>query len=187
MDKWLFATKNHHKLEEAIQICAGKVALEGLAEDLPEAPEPYSTLYDNALAKASFYYDRLQKPVIAEDSGLFVVALGGAPGVRSARYGGPERLLTVLQGLSQREAYFTAVIVAYWAPNSYSFYTGYCAGYIAHELRGEGGFGYDPVFIPLGETRTLAELGPSWKNRYSHRAQAFQKFLQEVTRFTKAP
>ncbi|GIV24277.1 MAG: RdgB/HAM1 family non-canonical purine NTP pyrophosphatase [Bacteroidia bacterium] len=187
MAKWVFATKNSHKLEEALQICEGKLILEGLAADLPEAPEPYNTLYENALAKASFYYGKLQEPVIAEDSGLFVVALRGSPGAKAARYGGPVRLLETLQGQHERRAYFAAVIVAYWGPNAYRFYTGYCAGHIAYELRGEAGFGYDPVFIPLGETRTLAELGPTWKNSYSHRAQAFQKFLQSVTRFTKAP
>lgn len=177
--EWVFATSNLHKLLEAQEIAGEGLRLVGLPAGAPEAPEPHGTLYANALAKAAFYASWLGRPVLAEDSGLFVPALGGQPGVHSARYGGPLRLLEALQGCSHRQAYFVAVLVAYWGVAQYSFYVGYLPGQITEAPRGTEGFGYDPVFCPQGHTHTIAQLGSSWKARYSHRARAFQQFLAE--------
>jgi len=179
--EWVFATRNPHKVAEVQGIVGGVLRLVALPSDLPEAEEPYDSLYANALAKAAFYGGLVGRPVLAEDSGLFVVELGGQPGVHSARYGGPLRLLEAMKGLQQRRAYFAAVVVAWWSPTEYRFFTGYLPGYVADTLRGEGGFGYDPIFIPAGESRTVAELGEAWKRRYSHRAQAFQKAVASLT------
>jgi len=180
-DKWVFATKNPHKLAEVQAIVGEVLRLEALPADLPDAEEPYDTLHTNALAKAAFYGGLLRRPVLAEDSGLFVVALGGQPGVRSARYGGPLRLLQAMEGVALRRAYFAAVVVAWWSPSKYRFFTGYLPGRVAEAPRGEGGFGYDPIFLPAGESRTVAELGEAWKRVHSHRAQAFQKAMAYLT------
>lgn len=180
MDKWVFATKNPHKLEEVRSITEGALRIESLPLEAPEAPEPYDTLYANALAKAAFYADWLGRPVVAEDSGLFVPALGGLPGVRSARFGGPQRLLELLGETPHRSAYFVAVVVAYYSPGAYQFFTGHCMGEIGQMLRGTTGFGYDPVFIPTGEEGTVAELGEGWKRRHSHRALAWRRFLEAL-------
>lgn len=177
--EWIFATHNPHKLAEAQVLVEGRLSLVGLPEGLPEAPEPYDTLYANALAKAAFYGSKLGRPVLAEDSGLFVPALGGQPGTQSARYGGPLRLLEALKGCAQRRAYFVAVLVAYWGPGEYRFYVGHLPGVIAEAMQGTEGFGYDPVFLPQGHTLTVAQLGSAWKVCHSHRAQAFRQFLAE--------
>ncbi len=178
--EWVFATSNSHKLAEAQAIVGERLRLVGLPTGAPSAPEPYDTLYANALAKAAFYASWLGRPVLAEDSGLFVPALEGRPGVQSARYGGPARLLEALQGCAHRRAYFVAVLVAYWGAERYRFFVGYLPGQITHSLRGIEGFGYDPVFCPEGHTETLAELGEAWKVRYSHRARAFQQLLAQL-------
>lgn len=171
-EQWIFASANPHKLAEVQAICPVKP----LPVGLPPAPESHDSLHANALEKAAFYASLLQQPVVAEDSGLFVPALGGLPGVQSAHYGGPARLLEAMRAIPQRRAYFAAVVVAYRSPAEYTFFTGYLSGTIATEIRGSHGFGYDPIFIPQGETQTLAELGPTWKNLHSHRAQAFRAF-----------
>lgn len=181
VDKWVFATKNPHKFSEVQAILGEGILLAPLPSDAPEAPEPYHTLYENALAKAAFYADWLGgAQVIAEDSGLFVPALGGQPGVRSARFGGPQRLLEVMTGISNRKAYFVAVVIAYCSSGAYWFETAVWHGSIAETLQGEEGFGYDPVFIPEGETRTVAQLGDAWKRRHSHRSRAFHRLLARI-------
>lgn len=175
-ETWIFGTRNPHKLAEARMLLNDLLCLQPLPPHLPTAPEPYNTLYENALAKARFYAERGFAPLIVEDSGLFVPALGGEPGVRSAHYGGPQRLLSAMQGISQRKAYFAAVLLAYEGPHTYRFFTGIWWGQIAHEAAGNEGFGYDPVFIPEGSSYTVAQLGYSYKIHHSHRSQAFRKF-----------
>lgn len=173
---WIFATKNPHKLLEVQAIFGDALGLRALPGGLPTAPEVGQTLYENALQKAEFYYARVGGPLLVEDSGLFVPALGGLPGVHSATYGGPMRLLEAMRGVSRRQAYFVAVVLAYLGPGRYYFFLGHWAGAIAWEARGETGFGYDPVFIPKGQSQTVAELGPAYKQQHSHRSQAFRKF-----------
>ncbi|MEN3041681.1 MAG: RdgB/HAM1 family non-canonical purine NTP pyrophosphatase [Bacteroidia bacterium] len=180
MDRWIFATKNPHKLSEVLQILQGRLQIVPLPAEVPEAPEPYDTLYDNALFKAAFYEARLGVPVIVEDSGLFVPSLGGKPGVHSARFGGPDRLLESMHGISHREAYFVAVMVAYWGAHDYIFAQGVWHGRIAQEKAGVEGFGYDPIFIPQNQTKTVAELGEPWKLQHSHRTRALQRLLEKL-------
>ncbi|MCX8111889.1 MAG: non-canonical purine NTP pyrophosphatase [Bacteroidia bacterium] len=181
MDKWVFATKNPHKFSEVCQIVGSAICIETLPPDVEEAPEPYSTLYENALSKAAFYADRLRLPVIAEDSGLFVPALGGRPGVHTARLGGPERLLELMQGVQDRRAYFVSVMVAYRSPDQYLFSTGFWQGSIALKPAGQAGFGYDPVFVPHGYSDTVAQLGVAWKLQHSHRTRALHKLLVQLS------
>ncbi len=128
--------------------------------------------------------------VIADDSGLEVTGLGGLPGIHSARYAGAKardsenvaKLLKMMQirNVSDRSAQFRAVIVAY-SPSGEEFqYEGIMKGQISAKVAGIHGFGYDPVFIPEGQTQTLAELGPGYKNQHSHRALAFKNFLENL-------
>ncbi|MCS6896083.1 MAG: RdgB/HAM1 family non-canonical purine NTP pyrophosphatase [Bacteroidia bacterium] len=180
-DKWIFATKNPHKLSEVQDILQGQLEIDALPAHIPEAPEPYESLYDNALFKAAFYESHLKQPVIVEDSGLFVPSLGGRPGVHSARFGGPDKLLEAMRDMSQRDAYFVAVMVAYYGPCKYTFAQGIWHGRIARVKAGSGGFGYDPVFIPDKQTATVAELGVEWKLRNSHRARALHRLLKQLS------
>ncbi|MCS7161809.1 MAG: non-canonical purine NTP pyrophosphatase [Bacteroidia bacterium] len=177
MTTWILATQNPHKLTEAQQIVGSAVRLLPLPPGLPAAEEHEPTLYGNALAKARFYRPYVAYPVLAEDSGLFVPALGGKPGVQSARYGGPERLLQELPPEAELYAYFAAVVVAYFSEETYYFFHGLWEGRLSRERRGTEGFGYDPIFIPAKEQRTVAELGQAWKVQHSHRAQALRKWL----------
>ncbi len=174
-ETWTFATQNPHKLAEARLILQDLICLQPLPPHLPAAPEPHHTLYENALAKARFYAEMGFGPLIVEDSGLFVPALGGDPGVHSAEYGGPQRLLSAMRSISQRQAYFAAVLLAHQGPHNYRFFTGIWWGQIAHEAAGNEGFGYDPVFIPAGASQTVAQLSSSYKAYHSHRSQAFRK------------
>ncbi len=173
---WVFATQNPHKLAEVQALLGDAVPLEALPSSMAIAPESGDTLYANALQKAEFYYERVGKALLVEDSGLFVLALGGQPGVHSATYGGPSRLLEAMRGQSHRQAYFVAVVLAYLGPRAYYFFTGYWLGEIAWQAEGEMGFGYDPVFIPAGQSQTVAALGLGYKLQHSHRSQAFRKF-----------
>jgi XTP/dITP diphosphohydrolase len=147
------------------------------ADGYPE--EGSDSYYENARAKAA--YGRSVGPrdawMLGEDSGLEVQALGGAPGIRSARYGGEgaeaiERLLRELRGLERREARYVCELVLLGAGGEELRGTGELRGRIVEEPRGTEGFGYDPVFVPEGEERTVAELGNDWKSRNSHRARA---------------
>lgn len=173
---WHLATQNPHKIQE-IQQLLPQVTWVSLPPNTPQAEEKGTTFYENALEKAKFYSRYVEGPLIAEDSGLVVVGLGGAPGVESATWGGPTLLLKQMQNHSCRLAYFVCVVVAYYQ-GSYRFFQGVELGEIAYSLRGDKGFGYDPVFIPKGQHATYAELGAAYKNRFSHRARAFHSFAQ---------
>jgi len=141
---------------------------------------------ENARAKAA--YGRELQPdawVLGEDSGLEVGALGGAPGIRSARYGAEggeaiERLLGELRGAEDRAARYVCELVLLGPGGEELRGSGLLEGGIAEEPRGSEGFGYDPVFVPAGEERTVAELGNEWKSRNSHRARATQALLGEA-------
>ncbi len=154
----------------------------GIAEELPETGD---TLEANALQKARYVFDRCGLPCIADDTGLEVDALGGAPGVYSARYAGPGRdaaanmtlLLKELQGVADRKAGFRTVI-AYVDTRGEQLFEGAVRGTITEAPRGAGGFGYDPVFLPHMSDLTFAELDPMRKNAISHRGQAVWKLVR---------
>jgi XTP/dITP diphosphohydrolase len=182
-----FATNNKHKLEE-IQALVGSqfriVSLEdiGCKEELAEDQD---TLEGNSLQKAEYVFKKYGVPCFADDSGLEVEALGGAPGVYSARYAGPQRshddnmtlLIRNLEGKANRNAQFRAVITLLSKQGQQQF-EGILKGTIQLARKGSGGFGYDPIFIPLGFSKTLAEMSMEEKNKISHRAMAVQKLVE---------
>jgi XTP/dITP diphosphohydrolase len=166
-------SQNPHKLEEL------RAALPDWELELLEAdgyPEEVGATYlENARAKAIFGRTRVESEVwtIGEDSGIEAAALGGRPGIQSARWAddGVARLLEELAGVEDRRARYVCELVC-WTPAGELRGTGILEGTLAHAPSGEEGFGYDPIFVPLGETRTVAELGNDWKRRHSHRARA---------------
>lgn len=191
--KLVFATNNAHKLEEISSILGDKIELLSLKdigchEDIPETAD---TLEGNALLKSSFIYRNYGLNSFGDDTGLEVEALGGAPGVYSARYAGGEghdsqanmrKLLRELEGVENRKARFRTVISLILDGKEYLF-EGIINGEIIKEKRGGSGFGYDPIFKPEGYEQTFAELGAEVKNEISHRALAVKKlaqFLKEI-------
>lgn len=151
--------------------------------DLPEPEETGKTFYENAVLKARTAAIKSGKPALADDSGLSVKALGGAPGIYSARWAGPEKdfaramkkLHEQLGDSPDRSAAFICVLVLAWPDGHVESFEGRVAGKIIWPPRGDQGFGYDPVFQPDGHERTFAEMGPEDKQRLSHRARAFEK------------
>lgn len=189
----IFATNNRHKVEE-IQAAIGNTIKIRTLQDVGinfDIPEPYDTLEANALEKARTIHKMTYTNCFSEDTGLEVEALNGDPGVKSARYAGNEKdfqknidkLLRNLETADNRNARFRTVISLIWNDKDYLF-EGSCDGRIIHAQRGEQGFGYDPVFIPLGAEKTFAEMTMSEKNQYSHRRKAADKlvlFLQNIS------
>ena len=179
--KLVFATNNKHKLEEMRAILGGKVELLSLSDiDChDEIPETADTLEGNALIKARYIFDKYGLSCFADDTGLEVDALDGAPGVYSARYAGENndsvanvaKLLHNLTGKSCRDAQFRTVI-ALILNGEEKLFDGIVRGSISEECRGVGGFGYDPVFVPEGYTLSFAEMSAEEKNSISHRARA---------------
>lgn len=188
MDKLYIATKNKGKVKE-IQFVLKDTGIEVLsladAPEIPDIPETGSTFEENAFIKAKAVYDIIHAPVLADDSGLEVDHLNGAPGIFSARYAGEHasdsnnctKLLTVMNDVENRGAGFKCVLVLYDG-NSKHVFNGVCRGSINHEPKGENGFGYDPLFIPEGYTQTFAELDAVTKNSVSHRGKALIKLKQ---------
>jgi XTP/dITP diphosphohydrolase len=180
--KIILATRNANKIVEIRKIIGDLVETQMIGDFVKvDIPEFGRSLLDNSLAKAAFAYRLCGKPSLADDSGLFVESLDGEPGIYSSRYGkdDAERIARLLRNLGKeqkRRAAFRVVFVYYYTDGKYEVFEGECVGRIAPSARGTEGFGYDPVFIPRGYKRTFAELGPSVKNRISHRAQALQKF-----------
>ena len=181
-----FATNNKHKLEEVRFAVGGNFIILSL-EDIhcfEELPETRDTLEGNALQKAEYVFDKYHVPCFADDSGLEVDALNGAPGVYSARYAGPQRdhndnidlLLKNLHGQPNRLAKFRTVI-ALLGFNGKHLFDGAVDGQIIHTRKGTQGFGYDPVFVPKGYTQTFAEMSLAEKNTLSHRAKAIAKLV----------
>lgn len=206
MKKIVFATNNLHKLEEIRQILGSSMEVVSLADigchaDIPETAD---TLEGNALQKAQYVWDHYHMSVFADDTGLEVDALDGAPGVHSARYAegtdhnseaNMEKLLRELNGKTSRKAHFCTVIALLLAedgneaeaakdeeaakapcttPKEHLF-EGRVDGTIATEKRGTAGFGYDPLFVPDGYDQSFAQLGTDIKNTISHRARAVEK------------
>ena len=181
----IFATGNRHKLEEAQQILGDKYTLKtpadfGITEDIPETAD---TIEGNALQKVQYIWDKVHMPCFADDTGLFVDALDGAPGVRSARYAGEDKkaednvkkLLQEMDGRTDRSARFRC-IVALMMDGQPKLFEGKVEGVITTAPSGNGGFGYDPIFAPekYGKERTFSELTAQEKNEISHRGEAMR-------------
>ncbi len=188
MNTLIVATSNLNKLKELREMLLGVEVL-GL-KDLDifeEIPETGATLEENALIKARYLFDIIQKPVMAEDTGLEVSSLGGAPGVYSARYAGPNndpeanmnKLLDNLKDKDDRKARFRTVI-AYISNDEELLFEGVVNGHISHEKMGHEGFGYDPIFIPEGFDMSFAQMDKYKKNEISHRGRALRNFLNRL-------
>lgn len=187
MKKLVFATNNQHKLEEARAITAGKFELLSLADiDChDDIPETAPTLEGNALIKARWIFDRYGFDCFADDTGLMVDALGGEPGVLSARYAGPghdseanmKKLLANMEGKADRKAHFSTAVALILDGKEYLF-EGRVDGTIASEPGGENGFGYDPVFVADETGRRFAEMTAEEKNSISHRGRAMRKLAE---------
>jgi len=187
MNKLIFATHNKHKLEEVSAMLKNFVNVLGLSElnFFEDIPETADTLQENALQKAQFVKDKLGYDCFADDTGLEVDALNGAPGVFSARYAGEpsnsekniDKLLDALKNSDNRTAQFRTVI-ALLQGTDVQYFEGIIHGKIATERHGTGGFGYDAVFIPDGYNKTFAELSPEEKNAISHRGLAVEKLVE---------
>lgn len=185
MTVFVLATANPHKAAEITEVLAGVVELVPRPPEVPDVEETGLTLVDNARLKAVALVEATGLPAIADDTGLEVEALGGAPGVYSARYAGEHasyadnvsKLLEALEGKKERRARFRSVALARWPDGTEVVAEGIVNGVIASEPKGVGGFGYDPVFVPTeGDGRTFAELAEEsgWaKHRLSHRGRAF--------------
>ena len=188
--KLCFATNNSHKLEEVRHTIKNFqiVSLEEI-ECFEELPETRDTLEGNSFQKAEFVFSKYKFPCFADDTGLEVEALDNAPGVYSARYAGPQRnsddnidlLLKNLHGKVNRRARFRTVISLVGFESLPLLFEGIIDGSITIDKRGSSGFGYDPIFLPDGYTKTFAEMTLAEKNKLSHRAQAVKKLEAYLT------
>lgn len=189
--KLVFATNNLHKLTEIKAILGEQIEILSL-NDINchvDIPETANTLEGNAKMKAEYIYNHYHLDCFADDTGLEVKALNGAPGVFSARYAGEghdsqanmKKLLEHLKGKTNREAQFRTAICLIENGEEHLF-EGLVKGKIIEEKRGEAGFGYDPVFVPDGYDQTFAELGEDIKNQISHRARAVEKLCDYLTK-----
>ena len=199
----VLATGNPGKREQFEALLAGlHVRLHGLDDSVPECDEPFGTFVENALAKARHACRHTGKPSLADDSGLCVRALDGAPGVRSARFAAPppgagalaraeqdarnnELLLQRLQGEGERRAHFVCVLAALRHADDPEPLVahGWLHGHIAAHPAGDGGFGYDPLFVLPQQGLTLAQIEPELRNRISHRARAAGQMAQLLQAF----
>ncbi|MDP2235421.1 MAG: non-canonical purine NTP diphosphatase [Bacteroidales bacterium] len=187
MREIIFATNNQHKLEEITSITKDRINLLSLKDigfdgDIPETSD---SIEGNAIQKAAYIFDRFAKECFADDTGLEVEALNGAPGVWSARYAGENatyqdnviKLLDALKGSTNRKARFKTVIALKNSEETITF-EGIINGQIIETARGNSGFGYDPVFVPDGYYQTFAEMSSELKNTISHRALATIKLTK---------
>lgn len=181
----IFATNNTHKLKEVAAMLGEQIELFSLRDIGCETdiPETGKNLEENALIKAQYVSQHFHLDCFADDTGLEVEALNGEPGVYSARYAGGEghdssanihKLLTKLEGITNRKARFRTVIALIMEEKIYTF-EGIVNGTIITTPSGKNGFGYDPIFVPEGYEQTFAELGENVKNQISHRAKAVTK------------
>lgn len=190
-NKFVFATNNAHKLEEVTAILGDKIELLSMKDihchaDIPETAD---TLEGNALLKARYIFENYNMDCFADDTGLEVEALNGAPGVYSARYAGDahnseanmRKLLQDMEGIENRKAQFRTVFALIINGKEHLF-EGIVKGEITKHRCGSSGFGYDPVFIPEGYTQTYAEMGNTLKNKISHRALATNKLCNFLSK-----
>jgi XTP/dITP diphosphohydrolase len=186
------ASANPHKVSEIAAILDGVVALVPRPADVPDVVEDAGTLEGNARLKAAAICAATGMPAVADDTGLFVAALGGGPGVDTAYYAGPQatyaenraKLLVALQDFTEpadRAAEFVTVVLVRWPDDSELIVRGVCAGSIATAERGDSGFGFDPLFVPAdGDGRTFSEMGEAAKNELSHRGRAFRALVDAL-------
>lgn len=190
LPKIVFATNNPHKLEEARALTAGKMVILSLAEigchdDIPETAD---TLEGNALIKARWVKEKYGYDCFADDTGLMVDALDGAPGVYSARFAGPDcnaadnvrLLLEKMKGIENRKAAFVTVVALSLGGEEHIF-SGKVEGEISEQPAGNSGFGYDPIFVPYESGVAFAEMTPEGKNTISHRGRAMRKLIEFLT------
>lgn len=189
MTTFVLATHNAHKVEELRRILGKRLGPHDLvAYDGPDAIEDADTFEGNALIKARAAFAHTGLPALADDSGIAVDALGGAPGIRSARYAGTRDdgdnlrlLLANLEGVSDRTAQFVCAAALVDADGEVVV-RGEWPGTVLEAPAGAGGFGYDPIFRPHGEERSAAELSPAEKDAASHRFRAFAGLVEELRR-----
>lgn len=196
-ERLALATRNAGKITEILRICRGwpvewltAAGAGGPADRWPSAEETGQSYLENALIKARAVSDAFGISAVADDSGIEVDVLGGAPGPRSARFAGPDagdedNLALLIERVRdvpahERTARYRCVAVCAWEVSHLSA-EGTCEGRLVLEPRGTGGFGYDPIFVPEGERRTMAELSPGHKDAISHRGRAFRR-LEELLR-----
>jgi len=188
--KLLLATHNQHKKEEFIKMFPSSIELISfddlkISEDIEETG---TTFNENAQIKSEFGFQKTKIPCFADDSGLVIEALNGEPGIYSARYAGTgnsldnvNKVLKNLEGIENRKAYFISVI-SFTNEHGTSFFEGKIHGMITSEIKGINGFGYDPIFQPNNYTSSFAEMDSVNKNKISHRALAFQKFIESLSK-----
>lgn len=188
------ASANPHKVAEIAAILAGVVDLLPRPAHVPEVVEDAGTLEGNARLKAAAVGAATGMPAVSDDTGLFIDALGGAPGVETAYFAGPTatyaqnraKTLAALTGVTERGAEFRTVVMVVWPDGSELCVQGVCRGSIATEERGDRGFGYDPLFVPdadaagAANTRTFAEMSEAEKNAVSHRGRAFAALVEAL-------
>jgi XTP/dITP diphosphohydrolase len=178
----VLASRNPHKLRELGALLAPHL-LVAIPEHLRMPPETGASFAENALTKARFAARHTDEPSLGEDSGIEVVALGGGPGIRSARYAGEDatdadnlaKLLRETAGATERRAAYRCALAFAEPEGAEQIFEARCEGILVSSPRGEGGFGYDPIFVPVdhhGPERTMAELSPVEKNAISHRGRA---------------
>ena len=189
--KLVFATHNSNKAKEIQSLLPDDFQILTLTQIncIDEIPETSETLEGNSLLKAQFVSDNFNLNCFADDTGLEIDAIKGRPGVYSARYAGEEKnaeaninlVLSELRNESNRKAQFRTVITLILNDKTHVF-EGIVRGEISNEKRGTDGFGYDPIFIPEGQTKTFAEMTLAEKNQQSHRARAFEKMIAFFTK-----
>jgi len=187
MYQLIFATNNRNKVAE-IQSLVGHnfeiIPLKEAGIDI-DIPEPHDQLEANAEEKARTIFNMTKQNCFSEDTGLEIAALGGEPGVKSARYAGEDRdfqanidlVLHKLNGIENRSAQFRTVICLIWEQQTY-YFEGICKGQILTQMQGEKGFGYDPIFVPDGSTKSFASMTMEEKNQFSHRQKAVTQLFE---------
>ena len=187
MHTLIFATNNRNKVAEIQSLVGPNFTIIPLKEagiDI-DIPEPHDQLEANALEKAMTIFNMTQQNCFSEDTGLEILALDGAPGVKSARYAGEnsnpqaniDLVLSKMTGVENRTAQFRTVICLIWENQTY-YFEGICKGQILNNMQGENGFGYDPIFVPDGASKSFANMTMDEKNTYSHRKKAVTQLFE---------
>ena len=185
-DRLLIASHNRGKVEEISALLApfSIQAVSAASLGIPEPDETGDSFESNAVLKATAAAEASRMPALSDDSGLVVPALGGAPGIYSARWAGPAKDFRVAMervqqelGDKDRDAIFVAVLALAWPNGGVELFRGEVAGMLIWPPRGDRGFGYDPMFVPLGGIETFGEMNPAEKHKISHRARAFAKLV----------